>query len=152
MDPEAIGRAMAEGTPHALALGFVFVSAEAGTGVLKVPWREDLVGDPQSGVLAGGVVTALLDHACGLAVASLGAAGSTATLDLRIDYMRPAEPRRDVFARAHCYKMGHTIAFVRAVAFETDPADPIAAAQAAFVVNPPEGAQPSIRGGASAGP
>jgi len=130
----ALGARMVEMTPHAAALGMKFVSVEADVGTLKIPYRDDLVGDPQTGVLAGGVITALLDHACGLAVKAAALdADPTATLDLRIDYMRPARPRRDVIARAHCYKLTHTIAFVRAAAFEDDPDDPIATAQAAFV-------------------
>ena len=136
IDPQtlaALGARMSDGTPQALALGIQFVAVDPGIGVLKVPYREDLVGDPQTGVIAGGVVTSLLDHVCGLATATLGVEG-TATLDLRLDYMRSAEPGRDIVARAHCYKLTHTIAFVRAAAYEDDPHDPIATAQAAFVV------------------
>ena len=130
----ALGVRMVEMTPHAASLGLKFVSVEPDAGTLMVPYRQELVGDPRTGVLAGGVITALLDHACGLAVkAAAFDTDPTATLDLRIDYMRPAEPRRDVIARAHCYRLTHTIAFVRAAAFEDDPDDPIATAQAAFV-------------------
>ncbi|MHB8528575.1 MAG: PaaI family thioesterase [Caulobacteraceae bacterium] len=133
---EEMGAAMAQGTPQSAALGMQLVSVTPGSGVMKVPYREDLVGDPATGVLAGGVITSLLDHVCGLSVGSLHR-GGTATLDLRIDYMRPAQPRRDVLAAAHCYKLTHSIGFVRASAYESDPADPIATAQAAFVLNPP---------------
>ncbi|MBA3810186.1 MAG: PaaI family thioesterase [Caulobacteraceae bacterium] len=126
---------MAQETPHAAALGLRLVSAEPGIAVLEVPYRADLVGDPRSGVLAGGVLTSLLDHTCGLAVASAaGPDRGTATLDLRIDYMRPAEPGRDIIARAECYKLTRTIGFVRASAFEDEAGDPIATAQAAFVL------------------
>ncbi len=120
-------------TPQAAALGLRLVSAEPGVAVLEIPYRADLVGDPRTGVLAGGVLTSLLDHACGLAVAS-AAGRRTATLDLRIDYMRAAVPGRDVVARAECYKLTRSIGFVRASAFEDDPGDPIATAQAAFVL------------------
>jgi hypothetical protein len=65
-----------------------------------VPYDEKLIGDPDTGVIAGGVVTALLDHACGQAVhTGLTEFKTIATLDLRIDYMRPAEPGRDIFAK-----------------------------------------------------
>jgi acyl-coenzyme A thioesterase PaaI-like protein len=67
--------------------------------------------------------------------ASLEAYTSIATLDLRIDYMRAAEPGHDVFAHAHCYKLTRSIAFVRAQAYDRDRADPIATAQAAFMLN-----------------
>jgi uncharacterized protein (TIGR00369 family) len=131
---------MATTVPQAAALGFQLVSVQLGRGSLSVPWREDLVGDPDTGVIAGGVVTSLLDHTCGLACAA--AAGtepfSTATLDLRIDYMRAAAPRAGVTAEAHCYKVTRTIAFVRAEAWDADRNDLIATAQAAFVVNRPK--------------
>src|SRR3954469_21027363 len=108
-----VGQHMATTVPQAAALGFRFVSAGTGRGSIEVPWREDLVGDPDTGVIAGGVVTSLLDHTCGMAMAA--AAGeepfSTATLDLRIDYMRPAAPRTGVVAEAHCYKLTRTIGF-----------------------------------------
>lgn len=140
LDPEALrqmGQHMATTVPQAAALGFRFVSAGEGRGCLEVGWREDLVGDPDTGVIAGGVVTSLLDHACGLAITSAAdtVPFGTATLDLRIDYMRPAAPRAGVTAEAHCYKVTRSIAFVRAQAWDADPADPIATVQAAFVVN-----------------
>ncbi len=138
--PEAlreIARHMVETVPQASALGFKLLSVEPSRGSIFTPWREDLVGDPDTGVIAGGVVTALLDHVCGLAVTSRSLEGgflSTATLDLRIDYMRPAAPRADITASAHCYKLTRTIAFVRAHAYDADPDDPIATAQAAFIL------------------
>ena len=128
-----IAERMVRETPQAVALGIEFVSAEPGVGIMKVGYRADLIGDPQTGVLAGGVITTLLDHVCGLAVSGRNG-GGVATLDLRIDYMRSAEPGRDVFARAHCYKLTRTIAFLRAIAYEDSPDDPIATAQGAFVL------------------
>jgi len=129
---------MAEGTPQAAAIGIRFVSAEPGVAVMDVPYRKDLVGDPLTGVLAGGVVTTLLDHACGLAIVTAPGfaanAGRTATLDLRIDYMRAAEPGRTITARAHCYRLTRSIGFVRATAHDGDLDDPIATAQAAFAL------------------
>ena len=121
--------------PQAIALGIRTVSVEPGVATLTVPYRPELVGDPDTGVIAGGVVTTLLDHACGQAVyMALGEPNSIATLDLRIDYMRAAEPGRDIFARAHCYKLTRNIAFVRATAYDQDVDDPVATAQAAFML------------------
>ena len=142
LDPEAlrqIGEHMATTVPQAAALGFRFISAGDGRGSIEVPWREDLVGDPDTQVIAGGVVTSLLDHTCGLAITSAALNGpfGTATLDLRIDYMRPAAPRAGVIAEAHCYKLTRTIGFVRAEAWDEDRADPIATAQAAFALTGP---------------
>ena len=150
-DPDAlamIGARMAQGTPQAAALNFRLVSVNPTGAAMAVPWRGDLVGDPETGVMAGGVITTLLDHVCGLSVscAVIAADGGfmeygMATLDLRIDYMRPAEPRREVIAMARCYKLTRSIAFVRATAYEDDEANPIATVQAAFAFTGPRPSQ-----------
>jgi uncharacterized protein (TIGR00369 family) len=132
---EQIVRLMVDMTPWARALGFELVSVEEARARISAPWREDVVGDPETGVIAGGVVTALLDHACGAAVmAALATPQAIATLDLRIDYMRGATPQRTLFADAHCYKLTRSVAFVRAVAFEESADDPVANATAAFML------------------
>lgn len=126
---------MSRECPQAAALGMFTVSLEAEAAVLKVPYSPEIVGDPDTGVVAGGVVTTLLDHACGQSVmAALDEMQGVATLDLRIDYMRAAEPGLDIFARAHCYRITHSIAFVRATAYDRDLDDPVATAQAAFML------------------
>jgi uncharacterized protein (TIGR00369 family) len=110
--------------------------AENGTAVLSVPYDKRLVGDPETGVLHGGVITALLDTACGWAVMVAPAElRSTATLDLRIDYMRPASAGAEVFSRAECYRLTRSIGFARAVAYHTDPDDPVATAQGTFILD-----------------
>lgn len=122
--------------PHPAALGFRLDHVDSDGAVLAVPWREDLVGDPQSGVLSGGVVSSLLDHACGVAVwTALKTFQPIATLDMRIDYMRAAVPQREIFARTHVFRLTRSIAFVRGLADDGDPADPVAAVQAAFMLN-----------------
>ena len=134
---------LASGAAHTHALGFAYDGLDGDRIRLKVPWREDLVGDPETGVLAGGLVTALMDHVGGLAVwVALDRFESIATLDLRVDYMRAAQPRRDLIAEARCYRLTRSIAFVRAWAFEEDPADPVAAAQSAYMLASSEGRAP----------
>lgn len=134
---------LAAGAAHTHALGFRY-EALTETGVrIRAPYREDLVGDPETGVLAGGLVTTLLDHVGGLAVwVALGSYRPIATLDLRVDYMRSAEPGQDLIAEARCYRLTHSIGFVRAWAFERDSADPVAAAQSAYVIDS-DGARPA---------
>ena len=135
-----------DGCPQARALGMELISLEKANAVLKANYREDLIGDPDTGVIAGGVVTTLLDHACGQSVfAALGAPTSIATLDLRIDYMRGAEPGVAIYAHAHCYKLTHSVAFVRATAYDRDPSDPVATAQAAFMLSA-NGTMPPLAG------
>lgn len=123
------------GSPHAVDLGIELVRIAPGEAVLRAAYREDLIGDPETGVMHGGVVTALLDHASGTAAfAGLGGDKATATLDLRLDYMRPATPGRDVIAEARTVKVSGLIAFVAAVAHDGDAEDPVATAHAAFMV------------------
>ena len=132
----SLGDKAVQGSPHARALGLQFVSADLGRAVLKAPYKDELIGDLDSRVIAGGVITALLDHCCGQSVwTCLEGFTSIATLDLRIDYMRAAEPGLDVYGEAHCYKLTRSMAFVRATAYEHTADDPVATAQAAFMLD-----------------
>lgn len=132
--------AMTQFTPQARALGLAITRIEAGRVWGVAPYRPELVGDPETGVIAGGVITTFLDHLCGTAaVAAMSSPTTVATIDIRIDYMRPAAPGRDVLAEAHCYKLGRNVAFVRAVAYEDSPDNPIAHATGAFMVNSSSG-------------
>ncbi|HVR28509.1 MAG TPA: PaaI family thioesterase [Thermoanaerobaculia bacterium] len=127
--------------PHSRAIGMRMIEAGGGTALMSVPYDPKLVGNPATGVLHGGVITSVLDSASGAAVASALGAGQwrpIATLDLRIDYMRPATPGRDVIARAECYRVTRNVAFVRGVAYHDDPADPIATTVATFMLSTPD--------------
>ncbi|HEY1071855.1 PaaI family thioesterase [Brevundimonas sp.] len=127
---------LASGAAHTHALGFSYEGLDGDRVRIRAPYRDDLVGDPETGVLAGGLVTTLLDHVGGLAVwVALKTYQPIATLDLRVDYMRAAVPGRDLIAEARCYRLTRTLGFVRAWAFEDDPTDPVAAAQSAYVIS-----------------
>ncbi len=142
---------LASGAAHTHALGFALAGVDGRKVRLRVPWRDDLVGDAETGVFAGGVVTTLLDHVGGLAVwTALDAFRPLATLDLRVDYMRAAEPGRDLLAEAECFRLTPSIAFVRAWAFEDSPEDPVAAAQAAYILDSNGGRGPGHNRGLKA--
>jgi uncharacterized protein (TIGR00369 family) len=135
-DIETIARAFIEALPHSRALGMRLEAIGKGHAVIAMPYDARLVGDPETGVIHGGAVSALMDTACGAAVMSHPGAGvSTATLDLRIDYMRPATPGETIVARAECHHVTRTVAFVRAVATDADQSRPVATATGAFTVD-----------------
>lgn len=124
--------------PYNVALGLSFEELAEATARMRLPYSDKLVGNPVSGVLHGGAVTTLMDTCCGAAVfMALAEPTMIATLDLRIDYLEPSEPKRDLIAAATCYKVTRNIAFVRAFAFHEGQEDePIAAAAGSFIITP----------------
>ncbi|GLH81827.1 phenylacetic acid degradation protein [Bradyrhizobium sp. SSBR45G] len=100
-----------------------------------LPYRPVFVGDSDTGVIHGGVVTAMLDESCGMAVQlALDGNSAIATLDLRIDYQKPATPGLDIKAHAVCFRVTRSIAFVRATAYQDEESDPVATATACFMI------------------
>ncbi len=128
-------RGFVDAIPHNRALGMRVVDMQRAMAVFALPYRADLVGNPDTGVLHGGVITALLDAASGASVfAALTSWVPIATLDLRIDYLQAAKVGRDVTCRANCYKLTRNVAFTRAVAYHDDENDPIASSVGTFML------------------
>ena len=121
--------------PHNKALGLTVTEVHKGSASMRLDWEPHLVGNPETGVLHGGAITAMLDACSGMAVATvLTKAQPFATLDLRIDYVHPATPGQPVLADAECYRLTHNVAFTRAVAHHGDPKDPIASSAGTFML------------------
>ena len=122
--------------PHCRALSMTVESVGEGEAAISMPWAADLVGDPLTGVIHGGAVSALMDTTGGAAVLSHPTAPiATATMDLRIDYMRAATPHQTITARAVCHHVTRSVAFVRAEAFDEDTdKGPVAVANGAFTL------------------
>lgn len=131
--------------------GLALDRAARGEAWSHLPHNPVFVGDIETGVLHGGVVTAMLDESCGMAVQlALDGYSSIATLDLRIDYQKPATPGVDLKAHSVCYRVTRSIAFVRATAYQDSEDDPVATATACFMIganNAPlvRGARPEYR-------
>lgn len=94
---------------------------------LELPWREDLLGEADRHVLASGPIVSLMDMASGLCIwTKMKRFEAIATLDLRVDYQRPARERVAVIGRSECYRLTRSAAFVRGIAHDGDPDDPVA--------------------------
>jgi len=135
IDKSKIATQFVQAIPHSRALGMVLTEIGEGFAVIEMPYDERFVGDPETGVMHGGAVSALMDTCCGAAAISHPASPSgTATIDLRIDYMRPATPGQAIRTRAECYHITRSVAFVRAVTTDDDDSLPVATANGAFTV------------------
>jgi uncharacterized protein (TIGR00369 family) len=135
-----MARAFSRAVPHNQALGIQVRVLSAEEVIFELPYDVRLVGNPDTGTLHGGVITALLDATSGAAVfAALTEPVPIATLDLRIDYLKPAEPHKSVIGKASCYKMTRNVAFTRAVAYQGDPEDVIAHSVGTFMLSTRQG-------------
>lgn len=129
-------RAFFRAVPHVRRLGMRPVKVRRRGLVARLPFQQALVGDPWRGHLHGGVVTTLIDQTSGTAASfAVFPPNIVATLDLRLDHLRPASPGRDVIAEAEAYRVTHHVIFVRCTAHDGDPADPIAYGTASFMRN-----------------
>jgi uncharacterized protein (TIGR00369 family) len=130
--PAAIGSARLGG--HNGRLGISYVAHGDDWIEMLLPYRADLIGDPETGVLASGPIVSLMDMASSLAVWTRRRMFVPhATLDLRVDYLRPATPGRAVTGHAECYAIKRAISFVRGTAHDGDPADPVAHLSGTFM-------------------
>lgn len=138
-DPETINSKMTN-FGHTGFLGVQYKAHADNWIELELPWREDLVGDPETGVLASGPIVSLLDNATSMAVwVHRNSFRPQVTLDLRIDYIRAATPGKTVVAWAECYQLKQSMAFVRGIAHDGDINDPVAHAAGIFIQVDAEG-------------
>lgn len=130
-----IVRAFSSRVPHNQALGLRVLELTLDEVVFELPYDARLVGNADTGTLHGGAITAMLDACSGVAVFSkLVEMVPIATLDLRIDYLKPAEAGKSVLAKATCYKMTRNVAFTRAVAYQNHPDDAVAHSVGTFML------------------
>ncbi len=140
-------------TPQMRDIGLEITAVEPARGTMRLPARKDWLGDPERGLMHVGPLIVLADSACGIAVgAAVQARDVTyATLDLRLDWLRPALPGKDVYSEAHCYRLSRSVAFIRAEVWQDDRAHPVATAQSAFMLGTPSTARPAAQASAQTG-
>ncbi|MCI1142473.1 PaaI family thioesterase [Sphingomonas sp. WKB10] len=120
---------------HGGAVGITYHRRDDDWVELALPYDARLIGDVDSGVLASGPIIALMDMATSVAVwIKRDKFAPQATLDLRVDYLRPAVPGRTVIGRGECLKLTRSIAFVRGIAYDETPDDPLAHVAGTFML------------------
>lgn len=128
--------ALYQAIPHCRELGMAIARLERGLAALRLDYDPRLAGNPETGVVHGGVISTLLDTVSGLvAMSALPPATPIATLDLRIDYLKPARPGEAIIGEADCFRVTSSVAFVRGMAHHGDAADPIAHSMGTFMMN-----------------
>jgi uncharacterized protein (TIGR00369 family) len=119
---------------HGGALGIDYVAHGPDWAELSLPYDPKLIGMRETGVIASGPIISLMDMATSIAIwVKLDRFRHQATLDLRVDYLRPAEAGKTVIGRGECYGVTRSIAFVRGTAHDGDPADPVAHVTGTFM-------------------
>lgn len=116
-DPEQF-LALAKNFGHGGALGYEYRGHGDDWVEMALPFKPEIVGVPETGILATGAIVSLVDACGGAAVwQKMGQFEPIATVDLRLDYLRPAHAGDTVLARCECYKVTKSIAFVRGKAY-----------------------------------
>ncbi len=119
---------------HGGALGILYVDHGADWVELALDYSEKLVGVPETGIIASGPIISLMDMATSMAIwVKLDRFRHQATLDMRVDYLRPATPGRRIHGRGECYRVTRSVGFVRGIAHDGDAADPVAHVTGTFM-------------------
>ncbi len=119
---------------HTQVLGMRIFKASADSLTIELPYNPSHVGNPSTGVIHGGVLTTLMDTACGtMVINALPDLELCPTLDLRVDYVRAAEPHRSIFAFAEAYRVSQNVVFTRCTVHQGDVKKPVANCVATFM-------------------
>jgi uncharacterized protein (TIGR00369 family) len=130
----SLARTFSRAVPHVGELGIVIDHIDAEGALAHLPYRDEWLGDSARGIIHTGLITTLVDSISGIALLSrLGAFEAIATLDLRMDYLRPALRDKPLHCRAHCHRLTAHIAFVNASVWQDRADEPVAQSQSAFM-------------------
>lgn len=140
MELSILRQVIEEFIPFNKLLGIRADRVERGNVKLELPWRDELIGDPLRRAVHGGVISTLADVAGGMAVWSSleDPTARVATVDLRVDYLRPGRPHT-ILAEAHLVRLGGRIAVADMKMFHPGgDGEPIATGKGVYVVKVPK--------------
>lgn len=135
VDLEEVRRIMTEVVVYNRHLGVQIPELRRGFARMVLPYRPEFVGDPERMALHGGIVSTLVDNCAGAAVWSTVEPGDRiATVDLRVDYLRPA-PAADLWAESTVLRSGNRVAVAEVRVYaEAAPERTIAAGKGVYNV------------------
>lgn len=106
---------------HCQVLGLTVDCASEDSVTMRLPYAQQIVGNPVLGTVHGGSLTTLMDTACGTAVFSiLPDFELCPTLDLRMDYMKAATPGLDLVAVAKATRIASSVVFTECEVYQEE--------------------------------
>lgn len=121
--------------PFHKILGIKLLYMADGKSAILIPFRNELVGDPRTNRIHGGVISTAMD-------AAGGAAGMTtltsekddiSTIDIRIDYLHPGKPD-DIIVEGEIVRDGSSIIFTKMSAHHRNSSESISEGRAIYRV------------------
>ena len=103
------------------SLGALIGRVEPGEVEIEMPYRADFT--QQNGFVHGGIVTAIVDSACGYAALSLSAPGTAVlTVEYKVNFVAPAKGER-LLARGEVVRPGSTVTVCKGDVFAYEGGD-----------------------------
>ena len=127
-------RDVLDAIPYARFLGVEVERTSAGTLECVLPFRQEIIGNPMLPAIHGGVLGAFLELTAILRlIDESGTDHVPKPINFAIDYLRSAGPNT-TRARADIFKLGRRVAVVHVVAWQVDPARPVASGNGKFLL------------------
>ncbi len=116
------------------AFGIDVVAVANAKAEMTMPFSETLADG--RGALHRGTLVTLLDTTCGLAIFSaLGSLRPIATIDLRVDYLRPIPAGSGLRAVVECIDRTDSVAFIAGRGYALDNKTPLATVTGSFAID-----------------
>lgn len=101
-------------------LGLIVDDLRPGWVRVKLPFKPEFLGDPFRKALHGGVISTVVDATAGAAALSTLPYGSRcSTVDMRVDYLLPAQPQ-ELVAEGTVLRTGNQVAVINVDVFQGD--------------------------------
>ncbi len=121
--------------PFNAVLGIRIDALSDGFCRMSIPFRDELIGDPVRPALHGGVLSAAIDTCGGAAIwTQIDKGDAISTVDLRVDYLRPGQPREFV-VEGRVLRLGNRVGVAEMIAYHPGgEGEPIASGKGVYNV------------------